>query len=126
MASTPEAKAKSAVKKLLLRLGYELGIDYALMSNAAGGVGFSTGRADSTLYWRATHNLAAIPVELEVKAKDNYPTPRQKIMLEAAHKAGAHALVIWGDRQADLDYLERFLTTLTHHTEPVLKLGKAK
>ena len=126
MASTPEAKAKHAVKALLRRLGYELGINYVLMPNAAGGVGFATGRADSTLYWRINPNMAAIPVELEVKAKDNYPTPRQKIMLEAAHKAGAHALVIWGDRKADLDYLERFLTTLTHSTEPVLKLGKAK
>ena len=125
MADTPEKKAKKAVRNLITEMAQECKVGVKLRSNAAGGIGFTTGIADLTLYWRIGNRMA-ITIDIEVKAQDNTATRIQEQQLMQMVAAGCHGLVIWGDDPTDMAWLRRFLTVLTHDTPPRLKIHRAE
>ena len=127
MADTPETKAKKKIKDLITRVCLDTGMSVFIRSNAAGGVGFSSGTPDVTLFVRFRGApFASRVVDLEVKAGRNEPSPLQIIRLKESHAAGNHAVVIWGDNKDEMAWLESFLKALPDMRHPVLKLEKIK
>lgn len=125
MADTPEAKAKRKVRSLITETAQACKVGVKLRSNAAGGIGFASGTADFTLYWRIGNRMA-ITIDIEVKAQDNTATRLQEQELMKMVAAGCHGLVIWGDDHTDMAWLRRFLSVITHDTPPRLKLHRAE
>ena len=127
MADTPETKAKKKIKDLITRVCLDTGMSVFIRSNTAGGVGFSSGTPDITLFVRFRGApFASRVVDLEVKAGRNEPSPLQIIRLKESHAAGNHAIVIWGDGANEMAWLEAFLKSMPTMTYPVLKLDKIK
>lgn len=124
MADTPETKAKKKLKKLLPQWAYECGAHVTQRSNAAGGVGFSTGIADWTIQWWPDRTYCSVAVDVEVKAKQNGPSPKQIVELTNTFKGGGHGIVVWPDDPVDLEHFHRFLQSLTVRTPPTLKLER--
>lgn len=122
--ATPESKAKDKVKRLVGRVADERDVKFHLRSNAAGGVGFTSGTPDMTLYWRVGNN--AIPIELEIKAGYKKPTPLQLAVLKKCLAAGVHSFVIWGDHIPDLEFLEKFLRRVDDTTFITGKFDKSE
>ena len=121
MADTPETKAKKRIRKTIERVAAARGMRIKVRSNAAGGVGFTNGTPDLTLYV-CMHDGHAVTVDVEVKAGRGKPSALQTIELTASSAHGVHALVVWGDWESDMQHFERFLMNLTHETPPLLKL----
>lgn len=127
MADTPETKAKKKIKELITQVGINVGMSVFVRSNTAGGVGFSSGTPDMTLFVRFRGApFASRVVDLEVKAGRNDPSPLQIIRLKESHASGNHAIVIWGDNVNEMAWLEAFLKALPDMSHPVLKLEKIK
>lgn len=90
--ATPETKAKKKLKDAI-KAAFPTS---KLRSNAAGGVGFSSGTVDFTLY------ADGVPFDIEVKAGDNTPTPLQVLDLKSSFAAGVTAVVLWADRPDEI------------------------
>lgn len=94
--TTPEGKTKEKVKKLLRRVGvyYHMPV--------MNGMGAPT--LDFICCIRGYY------LAIETKAEGKKPTPRQLVTMEEMKAAGAFVFVVAND--ADLNYLEAFLTLL--------------
>ena len=131
--ATPETKAKQALYKLTGNIMTDFGIKnvdgldklpdadlsdvsvwkyYRRRSNAAGGVGFSNGTADTTLTFTPAGCSFAVNIDVEVKAKYNTPTLLQLINLRRSFLSGNNAWVIWADRDYELAWFEKNLRAL--------------
>lgn len=122
MAATPETKAKKVIKDTIKRVCESRGFPYLIRTNAAGGIGFSTGIADMTLLVKT--DVGMMVADIEVKAGRNTPTDIQVVHLKRMHAVGGSALVVWGDDANDMAAFTKFLTDFTPDIRPWLKLER--